>query len=549
MAAEATAGPWDVLVVGAGPTGLALAAQLHAHGCAVLVVDQSIDRVGESRALGVQPRTLEVLRPFRVVDELVRRGNPAVQLRIHAGSRVARTKLFDIGLDDTEFPFLLFLSQAETEAVLGEHLAGGGVRVDRGVRLEDIATSATGCIATLRSLADDTVHRVPATFVVGCDGAHSTVRGLAAIPFLGGGYPQTFLLADLEVDGLEPGTVHAFLTGDGPLLLFPLGHPAPWRIITMRPDRERGHRSAGAPTAAATRVSLDELQTLADKASGGSLRLHAPVWATAFRLHHRHAATYRSGRVFLAGDAAHIHSPAGAQGMNTGIQDAINLGWKLALRCRGEAPETLLDSYDAERRPVGEFVLRFTDRAFKAATSNRPVARLARSHLVPRVLPLVLNFRVGRALAFRTVSQLGITYRSGAAIEPGARRRPVRGPRAGDRLPDAEVLVDGTPSRLHEAICSPGFHLLLAGPPEEWGDADVAAMATRYEGLLTIHRLSPVARPGVLHDFSGAAHRRLHVRHGTAFVVRPDGHIGHRGDGTELDGALRYLSRMLPEQT
>ncbi|MGH3327973.1 MAG: FAD-dependent monooxygenase [Streptomycetales bacterium] len=545
MATGTAARPWDVLVVGAGPTGLALAAQLHAHGCAVLVVDQSLDRVGESRALAVQPRTLEVLRPFRIVDELVRRGNPAVQLRIHAGSRVARAKLFDIGLDDTEFPFLLFLSQAETEAVLGDHLAARGVRVDRGVRLEDLATSATGCIATLRTLDDDTVRHVPARFVVGCDGAHSTVRDLAAIPFLGGGYPQTFLLADLEVDGLEPGTVNAFISEDGPFFFFPLGHPAAWRIITMRPEHERSHRSAGAPSAATARVSLDELQTLADKASGGALRLHAPVWATAFRLHHRHAATYRSGRVFLAGDAAHIHSPAGGQGMNTGIQDAINLGWKLALHCRGTVPESLLDSYDAERRPVGEFVLRFTDRAFKAATSDEPLVRLARSHLVPRVLPLVLNFRVGRALGFRTVSQLGIKYRSSLAIEPGDRRRPVRDPRAGDRLPDAEVLADGRSTRLHEAICRPGFHLLLTGPPELWDDAVLAAMAARHEDLLFIHRLSPVARPATLHDFSGAAYRRLHVHGNSAFVVRPDGHIGHRGDGTGLDGARRYLARML----
>src|SRR3954471_22954298 len=366
----------DVLVVGAGPTGLTLAAQLAAFAVPFVLVDEATDRVHESRALAVQPRTLEVLRPFGVSDELVARGSRGVRLRITAGGRVARTALFDVGADDTAYPFLLFVSQAETEAVLAEHLAGQGIGVHRGVRLESFHQDGDRLLCRLRD-ADGGRRTIAARWLVGCDGARSTVREQAGIAFAGGRYPQTFCLADLSADGLEDGAVNTYLTDGGPLFFFPLGSPAPWRLITFVPD--------SGPAEGA--VPLDRLQQLVDAATGGAVRLRDPVWTSAFRVSHRGAARYRAGRVFVAGDAAHVHSPAGRQGMNTGIQDAVNLGWKLGLVCRGAASPDLLDSYDAERRPVGEEVLRFTDRAFTAATAGGAFLRAVRTRLVPRLLP------------------------------------------------------------------------------------------------------------------------------------------------------------------
>lgn len=332
----------DVLVVGAGPTGLSLAAELVAHGVTPRLIDRGHDRVHESRALAIQPRTLETLDRLGVTADLVAAGNPAVRLQLHAGHRALTVPLFDLGLDDTAYPYLLFLSQAETERVLERHLTANGVQVGRDTELVDLSPGDALVTATLHH-RDGAAETVTARYVVGCDGAHSTVRRQAGIPFRGSAYPQTFVLADCEVDGVEPGAAHAFLSGQGLLFFFPLGQPASWRLLAMRP--------ASDPTPPDAAVSLAEVQAIADAYTGSRVRLRDPVWMTNFRLHNRGATHYRAGRVFLAGDAAHIHSPAGAQGMNTGIQDAANLGWKLAHTLRGLVDPAALDTYEAERSP------------------------------------------------------------------------------------------------------------------------------------------------------------------------------------------------------
>jgi 2-polyprenyl-6-methoxyphenol hydroxylase-like FAD-dependent oxidoreductase len=526
----------DVLVVGAGPTGLTLAAQLQAFGAGVRIIDRQLDRVHESRALGVQPRTLEVLRGLGVAQQLIERGNDAVWVQLHADGRVVRIRLFGLGLDDTAYPYLLFVSQAETEQVLGDHLAGRGVDVERGVELVGFHADPDEVTCTLRH-RDGSVEQVRTRYLAGCDGAASTVRRGAGIPFQGGAYPQTFALADLEVDGLDRDAAHTFLGHEGILLFFPLGRPASWRMLAMHPTLE-GRREPARP-------SLAELQTLADAMTGGSVRLHDPVWQTYFGLQHRNATRYRAGRIFLAGDAAHVHSPAGAQGMNTGIQDAWNLGWKLALVTRGVAEEALLDTYDAERRPIGGFVIRFSDRAFSVATSTNPLVRAFRTRLVPRLLPLVLRLDRGVAYGFRTVSQLGIGYRRSPAVEEG---RPTlhRGPKAGDRLPDARITRDGQECWLGEALAAPCFHLLLCGSPGDWHASQLTALHHRYRDTLAVRHLTREATPGTLQDLDGRVFARLGVDSAAQYLIRPDGHIGYRCAGGDLAGLQRYLVRWLP---
>lgn len=530
-------------MIGAGPTGLVLAAQLHAAGASVRIIDRHPDRVHESRALAVQARTLEVLGGLGISETLLERGNDAAELCVHRGERVARIRLFDIGIDDTAYPFLLFISQARTEAVLNEHLTASGVSVERGVELVGFEAGEEDVTCTVRHGGQEELSR--ARFLVGCDGANSTVRREAGIPFEGGDYPQTFALGDVEVEGdLQRNAVHVWPGALGMLFFFPLGEPATWRMMGMRP-RNGGIEGAGDRGIDAP--SIEALQAICDSHTEGSLKLRDPAWLTYFRLRHRQAARYRAGRVFLAGDAAHVHSPAGAQGMNTGIQDAWNLGWKLALVARGAAGEALLDSYDAERRPVGRFVVRFSDRAFSVGTSSNPLIRLLRSGVAPRLAPLALHSRVGRAFAFRTISQLGIHYRGSPLAEEG--RPELRaGPKAGDRLPDARIARDGEPCRLQEVLGAPTFHLLLCGSPEGWSEAQLSGLCDRFAGLLRAHKLCPTAAPGVLYDATGQALVRLGVRGAAQYLVRPDGYIGFRVAGTDLLPLEAHLVRRLSDR-
>lgn len=510
-------------MVGGGPTGLAMAAQLAAHGVRPGIIDRNLDRARESRALAIQPRTLEVLAGLGVADELVRQGNPNVRLVVHAGRKTVPIPMFDLGFADTPYPFLLFLSQAHTEQVLADHLHARGVEVERGVELTGLNQSGGSVEAALRHRSGRTEH-VQVPYVVGCDGARSTVRQLAGIPFEGDSYPQTFVLADADADGLDTSTAHVFVSPSGMLFFFPLVSPAAWRVLAMRPPGDVG--------AAGTSVTLEDVQALADRYTNGVVRLRDPVWMTNFRLHHRAAAHYRAERIFLAGDAAHIHSPAGAQGMNTGIQDAVNLAWKLAHTLTGRAHQSILDTYEPERAPIGRLVLRMSDRAFTVATSTNSILRFARAHVAPAILPLAAKITSGRGAVFRTVSQLNISYPRSplSATGPGGSSRRAG---AGDRLPD-ELLAPGTGARtLHELTARPGWHLLLCGPG--WPVDSASVVGTRSDRV-SVHRLD---------HSTAAALNRLRIRGQAAILVRPDGYVGYRG-GSDTTALRAYLDQWLP---
>jgi 2-polyprenyl-6-methoxyphenol hydroxylase-like FAD-dependent oxidoreductase len=555
----------DALIVGAGPTGLTLAAGLSRFGVQFRVIDRAVDRAHESRALAVQARSLEILQCLGLGEVLVRRGNVSARLFIHLHIRhAAEALLRDFGKTDTRFPYILFVSQAETEVVLGDHLASIGVVIERGVELLDHVPEPD-CVRCLLRHPDGKEEVVRVRYLVGCDGAHSTVRKRAGIPFEGGAYLQDFMLGDVEVDGpLEPDALHSFAFRRGIAVFFPLGRPTTWRVIGASGSNETSRRSGGTYEQAApggaeqasgsSDLSLEELQKVVDDATGEGLTLRDAAWLSHFRLHHRQAAHYRAGRIFLAGDAAHIHSPVGGQGMNTGIQDAWNLAWKLALVVRGNAVDALLDSYEAERWPVGRRLLRYTDRAFILVTRAISEGRLAvwfRRVVVARVLPRIFASRRLRAYVFHWVSQLGIRYRRSPAVAEGEPRLQV-GPRAGDRFPDAKIERNGRQTFLQQEIAGPSLHLVLCGAVDGWDPSQAAAIIARHSGVVVIHYLTARSSPDVLVDTTGEVLSQLGVespQDSAQYLVRPDGHVGFRCAGRDLGTLTLYLGRWLSSST
>ena len=520
----------QVLIVGAGPTGLALAAQIHAHGGQARIVER---RYGyrRSRAFVMQPRTLEMLAPLGVAGQLIARGDASAQARIHAGARVAVVRLAHPDVDDTAYPFLLAIPQATVEEVLEQHLARVGVAVERGVELTGISARPDSVDCTLLG-PDGRPEQATADYLVGCDGADSTVRRLVGIPFPGRRYRPALLLADLDVGGeLEPDTVHGFVGAPGILFLFPSPEGPAWRLLTVSP--------AGAGPAPAPDLAL--LQSVADRFTGGGLRLRDPTWADTVRLRRGQATRYRAGRVLLAGDAAHVQSPAGAQGMNTGIQDACNLGWKLALVAAGAADESLLDSYQAERWPVARRVRQLTDLAFRGEAAGTPPLGWLRQHAAP-LLVLLAGDRTIPAWAFRLLGGLLIRHRGSPAVQAGG-SGPGNGPRPGDRLVDGRVVSGGREGWLHEMLCPPGHHLLLCGRTDAF-DLDLAAALERWSGgRLRVHRLAREPRPGELWDRTGRLLARLGDPVTAAYLVRPDGYIAFRSAGPDLAGIAAAARR------
>ncbi|MFJ6793375.1 FAD-dependent monooxygenase [Streptomyces sp. NPDC091268] len=546
----------DVLIVGGGPVGLTAAVALRRCGVNCRLVDRLPARLPYAKAVGIQPRTLEIWDRMGLVRSALEAAVPLLgQLLYVNGAEQSRMEL----RLPPEVPYgFAALPQYDTERILEEHLARFGTGIERGTELVSFSQDADGVTSVLTT-ASGAQEEVRSRFLVGCDGAHSTVRKGLGLTFEGGALPEEYMLADVEVDWDLP---HGYAvralhrgddgTADDVLVCVPLPGRGRYRMtMTVPPSLSaRGRPDAGADDGVTHGLQtgggpeLADVQRVLDRLSPQPTQASALRWSSVFRISHRIVDRYGRGRVFVAGDAAHIHPPTGAQGMNTGIQDAYNLAWKLALAVEGAARPDLAESYDAERRPVGEEVVGRTVR--HAAQGGVQADRADPQTLAMREAQLLVGYR-------------GSPIVGPAGAEPG--------PQAGDRAPDCGGL-DGAvahyPRRLYDLLRDRDGHVLLlyAGPA---GDApadpgfdrsavELAALARdlsggRMDTCLLLAETAPAGTagaglPAVYRDARGEFARIYRPQGPTLFAVRPDGYLGARCSPPAADGLAAYLARV-----
>jgi 2-polyprenyl-6-methoxyphenol hydroxylase-like FAD-dependent oxidoreductase len=519
-----------VVVVGAGPTGALLGIELARRGAGVRILEKAPAPSMQSRAGGVQSRTLELFARLGIVDELLSVGNRVTAFNYYSEFR--RIMRLDFGHVDGPYPFMLQVPQYETQRVLDGCLERLGVPIERGVELLGLSHDRDGVKLTA-SRGDAGVQETSASYVVGCDGAHSTVRHQLRMPFEGQPYEWDWLGADVQVDwGLPDSEVNIFISTSGVLACLPFGGGR-WRLLTPRVATGPDDRP---------RPDLDQIREIVERRGPASMRIDDPTWIGAFRASRRSAPHYRQGRVFLAGDAVHIHSPAAGQGMNTGLGDAANLGWKLGLVATGQAPESLLDTYEAERAPVAKGVIALTHGIMQVFDSTTPWRGLR-----DRLLPVVSGNRlVQRQLASR-LSQQWVSYRGGPLAPPQPRSLTPRAVRAGDRAPQVEGLaVNGKPSSLFELISRPEHTVLVYEDQQAEGRSGVTEQLERFRDTVTVLKLASCDSGGAIEptveDPGGQLRKSYGLEPGDVCAIRPDGYVGYIGKAAGLAG---YLSKCL----
>lgn len=545
MADEASEG--NVLIVGAGPVGLTAALALTRNGVRCRIVDRNDSRTDKSKALVLWSRTLELLDGLGGAGRFLDIGIRAHGASLYGhGKRLVHATLDDI---DSPYPFALMIPQSDTERLLEEWVTSLGVTIERRVEVLAIKPDAAEVGATLVH-ADGREETIRTPWLVACDGAHSTVRHQLGVEFAGKAEPDDWVLADVHVAGpLATDEISLYWHERGVLAMFPMIGGRFRMIADIGPHPELAQPET--PT-------LAQAQALLDERGPGGLVLKDPVWLSGFRINERKLAHYRHGRVLFAGDAAHVHSPAGGQGMNTGMQDVCNLGWKLALVKSGRARDALLDSFDVERSEIGDRVLRNAGAMTRVATLRNPVAQSLRNHLVP----LIASLEFVQARFKATLTELAVDYPAsplnGEHRGPGAHAWLLGGGvLPGARAVDAPLVepATGAPTTLFAALDGTRHTLvLLTGPePDAARVGHLVGIANavkhRFGALAEPLLVLPDAVPGavvpatmrVLHDPELALHRRYAATAESLCLVRPDGYVSFRALPADEEHLLAHL--------
>lgn len=494
----------QVLIVGAGPTGLVLALQLAKMDVSFRIIEKHSGPGEASRALVVHARTLEFYRQLGIADEVIELGIPMKAIHLREGTKEkARLKFSDFGKDFGPHPFPLSLPQDVHEEFLVSQLQKAGIDVDWNTELVSFHEAGDKVKVVLRK--EGMEETVAFDYVCGSDGAHSTVRKGLGLKFSGGTYEQLFYVADVESSSeeVQDRSLKAHLSNSGFSLYMPVRSTGMIRLIGIVPKELDGTSS----------LTFSDLQPYAEKQIG--LKVTKVNWFSTYHVHHRVSEHFKKGRAFIAGDAGHIHSPAGGQGMNTGIGDAINLSWKLAAVLKGKASSALLETYETERIAFAKTLVATTDRAFQMMVGPRTSNRLFRSFLIPNVAPLLFGFSAIRRAFFNTVSQLQINYRDSKLSQGKAGK--VHG---GDRLP----WVQTPRGNNYDSLKSLDWQIQVYGSVQD--------SVRKYARSVPI----------TVHEFQWQpSMSEAGVKENALYLVRPDGHVGLAEESQSVDKLKAYV--------
>jgi len=518
-----------VLIIGAGPTGLMMACQLTLLGIPFIIVEKDPRTTYESRAIGIQARTLEIFSQMGITKEFIDEGEPAKNIDFIANGEIKEhISLSGLGTGLTQFPFLLFLEQSHTEEILVKFLKKHAKTVMWNTTVMSLTQNADETTSVIQQKNGEQ-ETVKADWIVGADGAHSIVRHTLGIELAGKTYKQSLFVLDCNISSPVISSSHLSVVFSDTAFaaLFPLKNNR-WRVVGEVPPRAYGKDT----------ITFDDVSKDFAERMQLDITLSNPYWISLYHAHHRCVGTFQKGRCFLVGDAGHIHSPVGAQGMNTGFQDAYNLAWKLAFVHKKLAKATLLDTFNQDRMPIARKLVETTDKAFTVAIAASTIGAFFRTRIAPKLIKLVVSFTISRNFVFATVSQIGISYHTSSLSQNASFGNfPKSAPVPGDRLPYALYTKDKKEVNIQDEIKITKMQLLLFTGKSQNMQA-VEDVVKKYDTSIAVTKIT-------LENDTKLLYEKFGIIENGYYLVRPDMYIAFRSSGTNTIDFEKYLSRFL----
>jgi 2-polyprenyl-6-methoxyphenol hydroxylase-like FAD-dependent oxidoreductase len=512
----------DVLIIGAGPTGLSLACQLIRYGVDFVMIEKNESITPDSKAIGVQARTLEIYDQLGLAQRAIDQGSIGTKALLLTDGKIrGEIDFTNIGRGSSPFPFVLILEQSKNEKLLYEYLQNHKKEVQWKTELEHFSQTEAGVTAKIKNGNNGQSQTIEAKYLVGCDGPKSLVRHVLGLPFEGSTFERMFYVADAKIDwSFSHDALHICLSTNSFVIFFPLKGERRYRIVGVFPQeftKDEGE------------VLYEEIEGRVKNVSKLKMNIHDVEWFSTYKVHTRHASKFSEGRCFLAGDAAHIHSPAGAQGMNTGIQDAYNLAWKLALAIKEGFTHNLLDTYSAERLENAKHLLKTTDRVFEFGAGPEWYLIFLRMKVLPKVAKFLLSLKAVKNYVFPLISEIGIKYPlSELSRHDGDRNFKVK---AGDRMP--YFMIEG--KSVYDKLSQPKFHLLLFSNSTLESQTLKSELGGQFEAIIDLSSL----------PLSGEVVKSFGANIPFCVLLRPDNHIGFISAEIKPDVLKNYFDRFI----